>query len=172
VEAAVTARIAPGHDARFLREYDRLERIVYQCLLRQADHEGVGPNLFDMREVVADECRMDPAAVDVLLLVMYEWNVVDRGVGYSYFPEADQTGCGRRSVPTPTRLMRRRFETCAARRTLRDEIAAGLHVCADCSSPFDLTVDHIHPIAVGGDNSPDNLRVLCGSCNSRKGMRV
>ena len=31
-----------------------------------------------------------------------------------------------------------------------------------------LTVDHIVPKARGGTNDPENLRVLCRPCNSRK----
>lgn len=32
----------------------------------------------------------------------------------------------------------------------------------------DLTADHIQPKALGGTDSPDNIAVLCRSCNSRK----
>ena len=34
------------------------------------------------------------------------------------------------------------------------------------------TIDHIKPIALGGTNEPGNLRVICNSCNSRKGARA
>lgn len=43
--------------------------------------------------------------------------------------------------------------------------------CADCGSTEDLTLDHIHPWSRGGSDTEDNLRVLCRSCNSRKGAR-
>lgn len=39
------------------------------------------------------------------------------------------------------------------------------------TSTWHLTVDHHVPIALGGGNDRDNLRVLCRSCNSRKGAR-
>jgi 5-methylcytosine-specific restriction endonuclease McrA len=32
-------------------------------------------------------------------------------------------------------------------------------------------IDHIVPRARGGQNDPDNLRLLCWSCNSQKGAR-
>lgn len=48
-------------------------------------------------------------------------------------------------------------------------------ICAKCGAmPPDvrITVDHIVPLAHGGSNELDNLRVLCLSCNSRGGSRV
>lgn|GEM_PF-6054536 len=42
--------------------------------------------------------------------------------------------------------------------------------CQICGSKERLTVDHIIPIIEGGSNDPDNLWVLCRSCNSRKHM--
>lgn len=44
--------------------------------------------------------------------------------------------------------------------------------CAMCGSDDRLAVDHIIPIARGGDNSPENLRTLCRSCNSEKGSKL
>jgi 5-methylcytosine-specific restriction protein A len=35
----------------------------------------------------------------------------------------------------------------------------------------ELTVDHITPLAAGGTNRRENLRVLCRSCNSRRGSK-
>jgi hypothetical protein len=46
------------------------------------------------------------------------------------------------------------------------------YACSACGSETDLTVDHIHPVALGGNNDPSNLRTLCRSCNSRKGASL
>jgi 5-methylcytosine-specific restriction endonuclease McrA len=43
--------------------------------------------------------------------------------------------------------------------------------CVQCGAEDGLTIDHIHPESRGGDLSPENLRTLCRSCNSRKGAR-
>lgn len=42
--------------------------------------------------------------------------------------------------------------------------------CSECGTQDDLTVDHVIPLADGGDPyDENNLDVLCRPCNSRKG---
>ena len=37
--------------------------------------------------------------------------------------------------------------------------------------PFrNMTVDHVVPQSKGGDDDLDNLQLLCGACNSMKGV--
>lgn len=67
----------------------------------------------------------------------------------------------------------RDFES--ARRKIPNDVraevlAAGL--CANCGATDDLSVDHIRPVAVGGNNDILNLQCLCLPCNRRKGVRV
>ena len=42
--------------------------------------------------------------------------------------------------------------------------------CKKCGEGRDLTLDHILPIARGGDDSLGNLQILCRICNSEKGI--
>jgi hypothetical protein len=42
--------------------------------------------------------------------------------------------------------------------------------CGDLNGPFE--VDHIHPVARGGTNDPENLCVACETCNRSKGARL
>jgi 5-methylcytosine-specific restriction endonuclease McrA len=43
--------------------------------------------------------------------------------------------------------------------------------CQRCGTEDNLSVDHIVPRKLGGDDSLSNLEVLCASCNSSKGGR-
>ena len=44
--------------------------------------------------------------------------------------------------------------------------------CGQCGSQHHLQIDHIWPVSRGGTNDPDNLQVLCRSCNASKGASV
>ena len=40
--------------------------------------------------------------------------------------------------------------------------------CAFCGAVEDLTVDHIRPLAAGGNGQFHNLQLLCYPCNQEK----
>jgi hypothetical protein len=44
--------------------------------------------------------------------------------------------------------------------------------CTGCDAEFDLQYDHVIPVALGGATSLENLQLLCGSCNQRKGAAI
>lgn len=66
-------------------------------------------------------------------------------------------GVQRRSIPATVR----------AQVMTRDGFA-----CVECGSERFLSIDHIWPYSKGGTDAPENLRVLCRSCNSSKGDRT
>jgi len=45
-------------------------------------------------------------------------------------------------------------------------------VCLNCGATDNLVVDHIMSIAKGGLSVPDNLQLLCSTCNGIKGKLI
>ena len=43
--------------------------------------------------------------------------------------------------------------------------------CCNCGSQFAVEFDHLHPLALGGKSNPENLRLLCKSCNQRAAIQ-
>ncbi|NUM89101.1 MAG: HNH endonuclease, partial [Bdellovibrionales bacterium] len=44
--------------------------------------------------------------------------------------------------------------------------------CENCHSRYALEIDHRIPRAQGGPNTPENIRLLCRSCNQRAAIQV
>jgi 5-methylcytosine-specific restriction protein A len=55
-------------------------------------------------------------------------------------------------------------------RTIAKRTIAAHPYCAQCGATEDLTCDHLVPRSMGG-TAADGVRVLCRSCNGRRGKR-
>ncbi len=44
--------------------------------------------------------------------------------------------------------------------------------CQKCGSNTELQFDHIIPVSLGGGTAAENLQILCGPCNRRKGSGI
>jgi len=93
----------------------------------------------------------------------------------------ERTNAWRRNNPVAAKAqhhIRRARKTAAGGRYTQQEWHALLeaygHRCLHCAkhaSEVKLTVDHIVPVSKGGTSNIDNIRPLCGSCNSKKGNK-
>jgi 5-methylcytosine-specific restriction endonuclease McrA len=54
---------------------------------------------------------------------------------------------------------------------LRQIILDRDRVCVECGSTVDLELDHVKPLSLGGDDSLDNLQLLCRVCHLDKTRR-
>ena len=44
--------------------------------------------------------------------------------------------------------------------------------CRSCGATLELQFDHVIPVSMGGASTPENLQILCGPCNRRKGASL
>jgi 5-methylcytosine-specific restriction endonuclease McrA len=78
------------------------------------------------------------------------------------------------------RLVEKRVENKVRQKRFRDRTRMPIYnrdggLCGYCGEPVPISkfyVDHIVPIAKGGDNNPKNLVTSCNSCNISKGGRT
>lgn len=64
-------------------------------------------------------------------------------------------------VPAPT-----------SQAALKRQIHARDQVCTNCGSTYALEIDHKQPKALGGKDTPENLRLLCRNCNQRAAIET
>ena len=67
---------------------------------------------------------------------------------------------------------RLQMEVKSARSIRRHVFSRDQHQCKNCGSTHALEIDHIQAKSLGGSNAPDNLRILCRSCNQRARIRM
>jgi 5-methylcytosine-specific restriction endonuclease McrA len=44
--------------------------------------------------------------------------------------------------------------------------------CLSCGSKDKITIDHVIPLALGGEHTKENIQPLCKSCNSKKSTKI
>jgi hypothetical protein len=101
----------------------------------------------------------DLDGIDVKALVLQRERSAQRKLQTAHsLMRAEEAGRSQRS-PVPTEVRRAVFE--------RDGGA-----CTECGSGFDLQYDHVLPLSRGGATAVENLQLLCGDCNRRKGASI
>jgi hypothetical protein len=74
-----------------------------------------------------------------------------------------------RLVKTPRRTIASESRTPNA--SVKREVYLRDKNCVKCGGKFNLQFDHKHPYALGGQSTPENIRLLCFNCNQRERIR-
>jgi hypothetical protein len=73
----------------------------------------------------------------------------------------------------PARVTQRQSPAPMSKAQARREVwKAAKGKCENCNSQYALEIDHKFPKAHGGDDSLENLRLLCRSCNQRAAIQI
>jgi hypothetical protein len=84
---------------------------------------------------------------------------------YDVFSELERVGYHFPADDQPEKFNTRRKISKGLREKILDKYG---NKCAFCGTSENLEIDHIKPVSMGGDNSEENLRVLCQSCNGKR----
>ena len=96
-----------------------------------------------------------------------------------YFDSDDNVKFGKRNLEdlplSEIKKYNPKLEAQLRSATFSKSIKNGLYTCASCGKQYSnklfLHVDHIIPLNKGGKSIPENLQILCRSCNAKKGDR-
>ncbi|HCF2189380.1 TPA: HNH endonuclease [Pseudomonas aeruginosa] len=175
---ARSRNIKPGFFSNeHLVELDFATRLLFIGLWTEADREGRmedRPKRLRMALFPADNVDVDHMLDDLAASGFIQRYEVD-GARYlqvenftkHQMPHHKEVASIIPAPPGRAQMTRHAYDVSPALRQAifdRDD-----HECLSCGSRDKLSIDHIVPLAKGGDNGFDNLQTLCKSCNSAKG---
>ena len=93
-------------------------------------------------------------------LGLTEWNLAKVGARRKYRINESELGAHKKTCVKYSQA-----------KVLRAVYERANNKCQSCGSHYALEVDHVLPRAKGGSSMPENLRVLCRSCNQRAAIK-
>lgn len=132
-----------------------------ECTARFQDAQGALVSGFT---VVSRSCFLDDRALAKTIVEA----CLDVGVLSGYSTDGREFRAVVASWDADRVVHRPRIPTAVKREVFeRDE-----GTCQYCGTTEDIEYDHIVPFSLGGHDDPNNLQLLCGPCNRRKGARM
>jgi hypothetical protein len=173
--------IKPGFfKNEYLAELPAFTRLLFIGLWCVADREGRfedRPRKIKMELFPADDIDVDAALGELEKSGFLTRYVVD-GIRYAQIinftkhqmPHHKEAASEIPAPPGHDQITRHVYDVPAE---VRDAVfARDGNECLKCGSTELLSIDHIVPLASGGDNSLNNLQTLCKRCNSSKGNSI
>lgn len=178
---ARSRNIKPGFFSNeHLAELDFSTRLLFIGLWTEADREGRmedRPKRLRMALFPADNVDVDRMLSDLAAFGFIQRYEID-GKRYlqvesftkHQMPHHKEVASAIPAPPGRAQMTRHAYDVSPALREatfVRDN-----YECLRCGDTERLSIDHIVPLAKGGDNSADNLQTLCSTCNSIKGDSI
>lgn len=154
---------------------DRLFRVLVSLWCIAKDHDGVLPPVAD----IAWRLRATPERTAAWLRELQQAQLLDEVEPGCYRPhnwgEHQYESDGNSAEKTRRYRTRVRQAGCVVGAYIkhRDEVfERDGNQCVYCGATDNLCLDHMIPVALGGDDRPDNLACACRVCNSGKAGRT
>jgi ribosomal protein S14 len=106
---------------------------------------------------------------DCVRILAHEWAMKHTGEPIAPFSTQEQIEAYEATRPFGGGSARKAEISPALRKLVLERDA---YRCQQCGDHHDLHIDHIYPESKGGPTSAENLQVLCGPCNLRKGAKL
>lgn len=175
---ARSRNIKPGFFSNeHLAELDFATRLLFIGMWTEADREGRledRPKRLRMALFPADNVDVDRMLNDLAAFGFIQRYEID-GKRYLQIDSFTKHQMPHHKevasvIPAPlgrAQMTRHSYDVSPALR--ESTFARDNYECLRCGDTERLSIDHIVPLAKGGDNSPENLQTLCSTCNSIKG---
>lgn len=103
-----------------------------------------------------------------VMLLAHEYSMAHSGEPAEFFSTPEQIA--EFAANRPARIGFRKAEISPSLR--KRVLERDAYRCQICGDYHELHIDHVYPESKGGATSIENLQVLCGPCNIKKGSTV
>jgi 5-methylcytosine-specific restriction endonuclease McrA len=135
--------------------------------------EGI-PRLIEIMRKICEDNNMHPS--EIRKSDMIRWRLESPLVGLYGGNVSTPRKLAASGIPRPEASVQR-DEKKHARKALTNAVMEEVWLrdggkCIECGAMEDIEFDHMIPFSKGGTSTPENLRILCRTCNRSRGNRI